>query len=180
MLLFTVLFVVSSEFFKSNLWIEDFGFRNAELMNDVYFGDDLGAISKGLIEEGGTINMSIYYIYKLFSPLPPFFYVDPNFENLFQLLGNHLWHFTLIFFTLNYKYILNSNFGYSGILMIMIFTAIICVLGGTYRHYYSFMPIIAICLFHILSIVPKGRKFNRNIMVSLLLPLLSILLYFIK
>ena len=152
----------------SLLSITSFGFRDVELMKDIYLGDDsIGAIGRVLMD-----NSSFgYYLFNLFRPIPPYYLSTPNFENFIQIFGNLFWYIIIITCFLNPKKILKSNsYLLSIVSVLLLYVALVSFIGGTSRHFYAIIPFF---ILHIYNIPKLFNRDNNLIILSFLVLLIS-------
>lgn len=151
-----------------------FGFRDVELMKEIYFSNEsIGSLGAILLDS----YPSIYYLFNLFRPIPPYFFSTPNFENLIQIPGNIFWYLLIITCFINYKKVLKSNpYTISIVSLFLIYIGLISFIGGTSRHYYAFIP------FFILQIsnIPNFYTKNNNIIIFMSIVFIIALFYILS
>lgn len=123
--------------------------KTLDIGQEIYFSDtgiNKSGIGYQLRFSKNIILRVLNYFYTFFSPIPPYFIHVRNSEYFFLSIGQSLWYIIILTYIYYFgklrSHIRNSTPIASGFVIVIIYVAMVAYLGGTTRHYYSFLPVL--------------------------------------
>jgi hypothetical protein len=150
----------------------------------IYFNQDLNASGLGttLKYSANPVLKIANFFYTFISPIPPYYFAVRTTEFFYLMIGHIFWYFIVLFYALNYKRIflsINSNTITLSFVLLSIYVGVVAYLGGTNRHYYTFIPALLLPMEYINK---KYRYVTHNTLRTfmVILPLTSSIYIILK